>query len=171
MTEVPAFVRNGRLDVLAVNALGAALYAPVFDGTPADRVPNVARFNFLDPRARDFWPDWNRRRRHGGPAAHRGRARPLRQRLVGSGRGAVHRSEDFRVRWAEHQVRLHRTGLKHFRHPVVGELHLSFDAMQLPTETGLTLTAFTAEAGSPSGDALRLLASWAASREVTDASH
>jgi hypothetical protein len=71
-------------------------------------------------------------------------------------------SEDFRVRWARHDVRLHRTGRKHFNHPVVGQLHLSFDALALPTDTGLTLTAFTAEAGTPDDDALQLLAVWAA---------
>ena len=169
MTEVPAFVRNGRLGVLAVNALGAALYAPVFEGTAKGRVPNVARFNFLDPRAHDFWPDWDRAA-HETVALLRTEAgrdpydRDLSE-LVGE---LSTRSEEFRVRWAEHQVHLHRTGLKHFRHPVVGELHLAFDALHLPTEPGLTLTAFTAEAGSPDDDALRLLASWAVSREVTD---
>ena len=79
------------------------------------------------------------------------------------------RSEAFRVRWAAHDVRLHRTGLKHVHHPVVGDLHLSYEAMDLPADPGLTLLAFSAEAGSPNDDALRLLASWAATHDPADA--
>ena len=73
------------------------------------------------------------------------------------------RSDDFRVRWAAHDVRLHRTGLKHIHHPVVGDLHLAYEVMELPADPGLTLLAYSAEPGSPSDDALRLLASWASS--------
>ena len=72
------------------------------------------------------------------------------------------RSEEFRTRWAAHNVRLHRSGTKHFHHPAVGDLHLSFDALELPGEPGLTLTAYSAEPGTPSADNLALLASWAA---------
>ena len=79
------------------------------------------------------------------------------------------RSDDFRVRWAAHDVRLHRTGLKHFHHPVVGDLHLSYEVIELPADPGLTLIAFSAEAGSPDDDALRLLASWAATHDPADA--
>jgi hypothetical protein len=79
------------------------------------------------------------------------------------------RSDAFRVRWAAHDVRLHRTGLKHIRHPVVGELHLSYDVLELPADPGLSLIAFSAEAGSPDDDALRLLASWAATHNPADA--
>jgi MmyB-like transcription regulator ligand binding domain len=61
-------------------------------------------------------------------------------------------------RWGAHDVRLHRTGLKHIRDPVVGDLHLSYEVMEL-----------TAEAGSPADDALRFLASWAATHEPADA--
>ena len=79
------------------------------------------------------------------------------------------RSDEFRVRWAAHDVQLHRTGLKHIRHPVVGELHLSYEVMELPADPGLALVAFSAEAGSPADDALRFLASWAATHEPADA--
>ena len=82
------------------------------------------------------------------------------------------RSEEFRTRWAAHDVRLHRTGTKRFHHPVVGDLELAFDAIDLPADPGLTLTAYTAEPGSPTEDALTLLASWAATDQrdqaVTD---
>jgi hypothetical protein len=79
------------------------------------------------------------------------------------------RSEDFRIRWAAHDVRLHRTGRKHFHHPVVGDLHLSYEVLELPADPGLTLIAFSADAGSPDDDALRLLASWAATHATADA--
>jgi hypothetical protein len=72
------------------------------------------------------------------------------------------RSELFRTRWAAHNVRLHRTGVKRLRHHVVGELTLDYDAMELPADTGLTIIAYSAEPASPSADNLRLLASWAA---------
>ncbi|MCW2652431.1 MAG: hypothetical protein QOE41_2010 [Mycobacterium sp.] len=75
------------------------------------------------------------------------------------------RSAEFRTRWAAHNVRLHQAGAKHFRHPVVGRVDVAFDSMELPADPGLTLTAYTAEPGSPSEDALKLLASWAATAD------
>jgi transcriptional regulator with XRE-family HTH domain len=161
MTTTAAFVRNGRLDVLAANALCRALYAPVFDD-PA-RVPNLARFAFLDPRSRDFYPDWDGSANTTVAILRTEAGRDPYDRaltdLVGE---LATRSEDFRRRWAAHDVRLHRTGVKHFRHPVVGEITLAFDALELPAERGLQLTAYTAEPGSPDEEKLALLASWAA---------
>ena len=165
MTGTAAFIRNGRLDLLAANPLGRALYAPAFDdpGRPAHGPANLARFNFLDPRARDFYPDWDGsadttvailRTEVGRDPDNRDLAQ-----LIGE---LATRSEPFRVRWAAHDVRLHRTGVKHFHHPVVGDLDLAFDALDLPADPGLTLTAYTAEPGTASHDALTLLASWAA---------
>ena len=164
MTTTAAFVRNGRLDVLAANALGRALYSPAFDD-PA-RPVNLARFNFLDPRARDFYPDWD------GSAdtsvallrTEVGRD-PDNKDLTDLVGELATRSDPFRLRWGAHDVRLHRSGVKHFNHPVVGRLDLTFDAMDLPGTPGLTLTAYTAEPGTPSEDGLRLLASWAASTD------
>ena len=161
MVTAPAFVRNGRLDLLAINALGRALYAPVFED-PA-RPANLARFTFLDPRARDYYPDWD-------DAAHTtvallrteaGRDPHNRDLTALVGELAT-LSDDFRTMWAAHDVRLHQRGTKTFHHPVVGRLELTFDAMDLPADPGLTLTAYTAEPGSPSEDGLRLLASWTA---------
>jgi transcriptional regulator with XRE-family HTH domain len=164
MTEVPAFVENGRLDVLAANPLAQALYAPVFAGP--SRPANLARFNFLDPRARTFWGDWERAA-HDTVAMLRTEAGrdPYDKGLTELVGELSTRSEEFRTRWGAHDVRLHRTGVKHIRHPVVGELHLSYDVMELTADPGLTLVAFSAEAGSPAADALRLLASWAATHE------
>src|SRR5215217_3796205 len=71
-------------------------------------------------------------------------------------------SPKFRVRWAGHNVRLHDHGNKRFHHPVVGDLTLSFEELPVPADPGLTITAYTAESGTASHDALALLASWAA---------
>ena len=163
MTCTPAFVRNGRLDVLAINPLGRALYSPVFED-PA-RPANLARFCFLDPVSRDFYPGWDDVA-HSTVALLRTEAGrdPYNRELTDLVGELATRSEQFRGRWAEHDVRLHQTGTKHFRHPVVGLLDVAFDAMPLPAreEQHLTLTCYTAEPGSPSEDALKLLASWAA---------
>jgi transcriptional regulator with XRE-family HTH domain len=166
MVTTPAFVRNGRLDLLAINALGRALFSPAFENPI--RPANLARFNFLDPAARDFYPDWNNSanttvallRTEAGRDPHN---KDLAD-LIGE---LATRSDAFRVRWAAHDVRLHRSGVKHFHHPAVGTVELSFEALDLPTDPGLTLTAYTAEPGSPSEDRLRLLASWAATAEIT----
>jgi transcriptional regulator with XRE-family HTH domain len=161
MTDAPAFIRNARLDVLAANRLGYALYAPVFDDPV--RPANLARFRFLDPRASAFYSD-------GGESANTtvallrteaGRD-PYDRNLSDLVGQLSTRSQQFRTRWAAHDVRLHHTGTKRFHHPVIGELTLSFEAMPLPADPGLTLTALSAEPGTTSHDSLRLLASWAA---------
>jgi hypothetical protein len=170
MTTTPAFVRNGRLDILAINPLGRALYAPVFDDPT--RPANLARFCFLDPRAGDLYPDWDDAANTTVALLRTEAGRdPYDRALTGLVGELATRSDDFRTRWAAHNVRLHRTGLKHFHHPVVGELSLAFDAMELPADTGLTLTAYSAEPGSPSGQALTFLASWASSPVHADAVH
>ena len=166
MTQAPALVVNGRLDVLATNRLGHALYAPVF--ATSKRPANLATFAFLDPAARDFYPDWESVV-DGAVALLRTEAgrdpsnRSLTQ-LVGE---LATRSDEFRVRWGRHDVRLHHTGTKRFEHPVVGDIVLSFDALELPAERGQTLTAYTAEPGTSAAEKLQLLASWAATLEST----
>ena len=161
MTSCPAFVKNGRIDVLASNPLFRALYSPIYDD-PA-RPPNLARFTFLDPRARDFYPDWNDvangtvslLRTEAGRDPH---DRDLTD-LVGE---LATRSDEFRTRWAGHDVRLHQKGTKNFNHPVVGPITVAFDVLELPADPGLQLTTYSAEPDTPSEDALKLLASWAA---------
>ena len=168
MSEVPAFVHNGRLDVMADNRLAHALFAPVF--TDPARPANHARFNFLNPRAHDFWLDWERAADDSVAILRTEAGRdPYDKALTDLVGELCTRSDDFRVRWAAHDVRLHRLGVKHIHHPVVGDLHLSYDVMELPADPGLTLLAFSAEAGSPDDDALKLLASWAATHDPADA--
>jgi transcriptional regulator with XRE-family HTH domain len=168
MTGVPVLVNNGRLDVVAANPLAQALFAPVF-ADPA-RPVNHARFNFLNPGARDFWLDWERAADDSVAMLRTEAGRdPYDKALTDLIGELCTRSEDFRIRWAAHDVRLHRTGLKHIHHPVVGDLHLVYDVMELPADPGLALIAFSAEAGSTDDDALKLLASWAATHNPADA--
>jgi transcriptional regulator with XRE-family HTH domain len=161
MTGIPAFVRNGRLDVLAINAMGRALYSQAFDSPT--RPVNLARFVFLDPRAQLLHPSWSDSANTSVAILRTEAGRnPYDKGLTDLVGELSTRSEEFRTRWAAHNVRLHRSGTKHFHHPAVGDLHLSFDALELPGEPGLTLTAYSAEPGTPSADNLALLASWAA---------
>jgi transcriptional regulator with XRE-family HTH domain len=167
MTDTPAFVRNGRLDILAVNTLGRALYSSVF--TSPARPANLARFRFLDPAARDFYPDYADSGRTTVELLRTEAGRdPFNKALTGLIGELSTRSEEFRTLWAAHNIRLHRTGIKHFRHPAVGTLDLMFEAMALEADEGLTLTAYAAQPGTPSHDGLRLLASWAATRQHED---
>ncbi|MEU5892291.1 helix-turn-helix transcriptional regulator [Streptomyces sp. NPDC047461] len=166
MTDCPAFIRNGRLDILATNTLGRALYAPLFPD-PASETVNIARSQFLAPGGRDFFPDWDESvnttvsllRTEAGRTPHD-------TELTGLIGELVTHSEEFRTAWAKHNVRLHHTGRKSFRHPAVGVLTLDFDAMELPAQPGLTLTAYSAAPGTPDHDTLRLLTTWAATEQV-----
>jgi len=161
MTDAPAFIRNGRLDVLATNRLGHALYAPVFTN-PAIGA-NLARFRFLDPAAADFFPDGQESANTTVALLRTEAGRDPYNRALTDLVGELStRSDEFRTLWAAHDVRLHHTGIKHFHHPVVGNLRISFEAMPLPADPGLTMTVFNAEPGSPAHDAVTLLASWAA---------
>ncbi|QSR28816.1 transcriptional regulator [Nocardioides aromaticivorans] len=166
ITEGVAFVRDQRQNLLATNTLGRAFYSPVIgDG---GRMPNLARFQFLDPAARDFYPDWDLFAQMcvGVMRAEAGRDphdRAL-QDLVGE---LSTQSETFRRLWAAHDVRTHGTGTKRFHHPVVGELVLAYEELAITAEPGHVLLVYTAEPGSPSAERLRLLASWNAPAGTT----
>lgn len=161
MAGIPAFVRNGRLDILAINDLGRALYSEAFR-SPV-RPVNLARFQFLDARSHNLYPDWEKAAHTGVALLHIEAGRdPFNKNLSDLVGELATRSDEFRTLWGRHDVRLHDTGIKEFRHPVVGALRLSYDAMDLPATPGLTLTAYSAHPGSPDEDALRLLATWAA---------
>ena len=159
MTDAAAFVRTTRLDILSANALGYSLYSDAFANP--ERPVNLARFVFLDPRARDFYVDWDDIA-HAGVGSLRVEAgrdpydRDLTE-LVGE---LSMRSDDFRVRWAAHDVREYRAGVQRFGHPLVGELTLSYEALGVVADPGQVIVAYAAEPGSPSHDALRRLATW-----------
>jgi transcriptional regulator with XRE-family HTH domain len=159
MTATPAYVGNTRLDVLAANPLGRALFAPLFD-SPHQPV-NQARFLFRDPAARDLFPEWEEMT-HDAVAVLRtaaGRS-PGDENLSGLVSELLTVSGTFRSLWQAYDVRHRRTGRKHFRHPVAGPLTVDFEAMTLLSHPGLRLFAGTAEPGSPSAAALQFLANW-----------
>src|SRR5205085_390534 len=159
--SAPAIVRNSRVDYLAANPLGRALYAPLFDSP--ERPANSARFTFLDPAAPEFYVDWERTARD--LVAHlrsEARRNPYDRGLSDLVGELSTRSKEFRTWWATHNVRYHRSGTKRLRHPVVGELVLDYEVMDLSADDGLTVSVFSAEPGSRSAQALDLLASWTA---------
>ncbi|MFH8798111.1 helix-turn-helix transcriptional regulator [Streptomyces sp. NPDC017936] len=165
VTAGPAFVRNGRMDLLATNRLARAFYADVY-ADPRNQA-NLARFAFLDPSSRRFYPDWDQAadiavailRTEAGRDPH---DKDLHD-LVGE---LSTRSDDFRTRWGAHDVRHHGTGTKRYHHHAVGDLTLAYEGLEMAAAPGLTLTVYTAEPGSPSEEGLRLLASWAATEEA-----
>ncbi len=161
---LPAYVRNNRRDILATNPLGRALYCELFRDPV--RPVNPARFVFLNPRAQDFFLDWDGIAGDVVASLRSGAGRnPYDRGLIDLVGELSTRSEEFRTRWAAHDVRFHRSGAKRLRHPVVGELDLTFEAMDLPTDPGLTIVTYCAEPGSRSEEGLSLLASWTATRE------
>ena len=167
MTAVPAFVLNARLDLLAANRLGRALYSPVY--TDRARPVNMARFTFLDPQARAFFPDWDDVANTTVAMLRTEAGRNPFDRELSDLVGELStRSETFRTRWAAHNVRLHQTGSKRLHHPAVGDLILTFEVMELSADAGLSLTAYSAGPDTPSHDGLALLASWAATQDQTD---
>jgi transcriptional regulator with XRE-family HTH domain len=162
VTETPAYLRNGRRDILAANRLGQALYSPMY--ACPDRPVNVARFVFLDPRAPEFFPDWTTAARDMVAALRIEAGKNPHDRALSDLVGELTtRSDQFATFWASQNVGFHRSGLKDIHHPAVGDLHMSFEAMELPADPGLSLIVYSAEPGSASDDGLRLLASWAVS--------
>ncbi|MGH9093272.1 MAG: helix-turn-helix transcriptional regulator [Acidimicrobiales bacterium] len=163
----PALVQNGRLDILAANQLGFALYSThVSPGWPA----NGARFVFLDPSAEHFYLDWDRVANEVVAMLRSEVGRDPYDRALSDLVGELStQSAVFRTKWAAHNVRFHNTGVKHLHHPVVGDLELIYEAMELSADTGLTIFAYTAAPGSRSEEALKLLGSWAATVDPADA--
>jgi transcriptional regulator with XRE-family HTH domain len=162
MTGVPAFVQNGRLDVLYANELGRAVFGHMVSAS-GDDSPNAARFVFLDPGATDFYKEWESVANDVVALLRAEAGRDPYDRALTDLVGELStRSEDFRTRWAAHNVKFHRTGIKKLYHPVVGDLELSFEGLELPGDPGQTIFAYTAEPNSPSQEALNLLASWSA---------
>ena len=161
ITDAAAFVSNDRLDILATNQLGHALYSDLYDAP--SRPVNTARYVFLDPRAEASYPDWDRIATETAAILRWAAGRdPYNRELSDLVGELATQSEAFRTRWAQHNVRFHNTGTKRFNHPVVGELSLSFNRLDLAADPGLTLFTYAAEPGSRSEDALKLLGSWAA---------
>jgi transcriptional regulator with XRE-family HTH domain len=161
MVGTPALVLNARLDIVTANELGYALFSPIY--ADPTRPANNARFVFLDPHATDFFRDWDKAandtvallRAEAGRNAHDRRLSDLIGELST-------RSQDFRRRWAAHDVQIHSTGIKLIHHPVVGDLDLPYESFPLSHDLTHSLLTYIAEPGSATQDALTLLASWAA---------
>jgi hypothetical protein len=168
ITGAPAYVRNGRLDLLAANRLGRALYSEMY--VRPERPPNFARFAFLDrDRAERLYPDWGVAADIAVAILRTEAGRDPYDRILQDLIGELStRSDEFRTRWGAHDVRRHSTGVKQFRHPIVGDLSLSYEAMEMSADSGLTLYIHTATPGSSSADGLRLLASWAATQDQAE---
>ena len=162
MTGVPALVRDHRFDILAANPLAMALYAPMFAAGEVLPV-NSMRFTFLNPHAQAFYPDWAQVARSAVAALRIAAARnPHDQHLVNLIGELSMRSDPFRTWWAAQDVYVHQHGTKHFHHPAIGDLNLDYEAFELPGDQTLTLLTYSAESGTPSGDGLQLLSTWAA---------
>jgi transcriptional regulator with XRE-family HTH domain len=165
IVDAPAWVRDEHMDIVATNRLGRALNEPLF--ADPRRPVNNARFVFLNEEAsREYYVDWER----GADdivATLRGYAgrHPHDKQLTDLIGELVTRSDAFRTKWAAHNVRHHRTGIKRIHHPAVGELELAYEALDLPADPGWHLFTFTAEPGTASEERLRVLASWAATLE------
>ncbi|MEN2741599.1 helix-turn-helix transcriptional regulator [Microbacterium sp. X-17] len=168
ITGAPAWVRNDRGDVLAANELGRALYVDLM--SEVVKPPNASRFTFLNPKSRAFYADWERAADDMVAILRSAAGRnPYDKDLTDLVGELSTRSEEFRTRWARHDVKYHRTGRKRVHHPIVGDLDLAFEAFELPGEPGLRINVYTADPGTPSEDALKLLASWAATQREAEA--
>ncbi|TDN45459.1 helix-turn-helix protein [Curtobacterium flaccumfaciens] len=167
VTDAPAMIVNNRQDIVAANALGYAMHSDLVDA-PA-RPLNFARFIFLDPQARNFYRDWQRAAHTNVAILRREAGRTPNDRELAALIGELSmRSDDFRELWASHDVRRHYAGVKSFHHAVVGDLELHFQTLELAEDPGLSLTIYPATPGSPTADALRVLASWAATERIAE---
>lgn len=161
MTALPTTIQNGRLDLLAANPLGQAVYTDVYARHQGAGVPNLARYLFLDAHSRETFPDWHRVADDAVATLQTESARSPHTKALVSLIGQLSTvSVEFRAKWATHNVSAHRRGKKRMYHPEVGELEFEYEAMELPGAPGLQMITFLAEPASATDDALRLLASW-----------
>ncbi|TCU49978.1 helix-turn-helix transcriptional regulator [Curtobacterium sp. PhB146] len=167
ITDAPAMIINNRQDIVAANALGYAMHSDLVAALA--RPMNFSRFIFLDPQARNFYQDWQRAAHTNVAILRREAGRTPNDRDLAALIGELSmRSDDFRALWAAHDVRRHYAGVKSFRHAVAGPLELHFQTLELAEDPGLALTIYPATPGSPTADALRLLASWAATEQIAE---
>ncbi|MFF7591436.1 helix-turn-helix domain-containing protein [Kitasatospora purpeofusca] len=163
MPDVPAVVMGRRMDILAWNSAAVALLGDYGALAPAER--NIARITFLDPASRTLYDDWVACARENVAFLHLEAGRrpddPRLAELIGE---LSVRSQEFRHWWAEHPVRDKTSGHKVFHHPLVGRMELVYDTLRSADDPDQALVTYTADPGSPSEDALRMLISWEADR-------
>lgn len=167
MADTPAFILTDRADMLTTNQLGRALFAPLYDspvspGTSGQaETVNIARFTFLDPVAREFFPHWEHNAADLATSLRSTAGRHPHDTVFSNLIGELAtRSQDFAQLWADHNVRLHRVGRKTLHHPIVGDLELDFETLILPADPDQSLIVYSAAPGSDAAQNLRLLASW-----------
>ena len=154
MSTAAAPVQNRRYDIVASNALGRALFSPVTTGA---RRPNMARFTFLDPAAKNFFGDWEWTAAETIASLRLAAADPSqRQELTTLVGELAVGSEDFRTRWAALDVRSSPRHSKTFHHPAAGSIQLNYLAMR-PYDSELRIYAYLAEPGTGAADALARL--------------
>jgi transcriptional regulator with XRE-family HTH domain len=173
ISDAPAWVRNARHDILAMNPMARALYSPVLAspvaGAKGRRPANTTRFAFLDPQAQEFFVDHDRIAADAAAMLRLEASRnPHDKDLVALIGELSTRSALFRAHWAAQNVKFHRSGRKRLRHPVVGRLDLNFESMPLASEPELRLNVYTADPNTPTADNLKLLATWAATLATTE---
>ncbi|MFG2417626.1 helix-turn-helix transcriptional regulator [Streptomyces sp. NPDC048448] len=170
MPELPAFVMNNRLDTLAANPIGRALYSEMYADPACGG--NVARFAFLSPAARRFYTDWERMARFavGALRVEAGR-KPYDRELTNLIVELSTHSDTFRVLWASHDVHVFRDSTKRLNHPLVGDLELDQETMSLPDESGLSVVVYSPPPGAPAEDGLKLLATWSATTGQEQGAH
>lgn len=168
MKDLAVVIQNGRGDVIAANGLGHALYSEMYE--QPQRHPNFGRFVFLNPRSHDFYRDWDTAAQQTVALLRSEAGRTPHDRALSNLVGELStRSDAFRALWASHNVREHRTGVKALHHPIVGDLTLSYEGLQVASAPGLLMLPYSAEPGSDSHDKLQLLAHWTATTQgVTD---
>jgi transcriptional regulator with XRE-family HTH domain len=156
--NAPAYARNGRTDILAINRLGRALYADAYAGSATF---NLARYLFLDPRSQDFYHEWETVAADCVAALRTQAGRNPYDRGLTDLIGELStRSEQFRTWWATHNVKLHYTATKTMHHAIAGDLELTGEALHLPGDPDLTIVTHTCEPASPTEEALAFLANW-----------
>lgn len=167
-TDAAGVVGNARGEIVATNALARALYDPLFRAQ-GDSV-SFPRFVFLDPASRVFYPDWEDIADGSVASLRTAAGRDPFDRAISDLVGELStRSDEFRVRWARHDVRLHIQGIKRLVYPIVGTLEMEYNVLELPADPGLALTFYTAAPGSDTAERLRLLASWWATQQAAAA--
>lgn len=166
MDSAAALIGNGRTDLLAWNPLGGALMDEMI-ASSTTTPPNFARFLFLEPVARRFYPDWDSAAGINVAQLRTEAGRDPQDKqlhdLVGE---LATRSDHFRRLWARHDVWHHESGTKRYHHHAVGDMQLHFNGLDLVGQPGVQLTVLTAEPGSADHEALRLLGTWSATRRV-----
>lgn len=159
LSHVPAFILGRRTDVLASNRLAREVLTD-FDALPANR-RNLARYYLLDPQARERVGDWERIAAETVAILRLEAGRYPRDRQLADLVGELTlRCPEFTGWWNDHRVLRRTHGAKHYHHPLVGDLHFTYESFQVPGDVEQTLCVYNVEPGSPTAQALQVLGSW-----------